>query len=142
MIQNHQVGLSGGTEKGQYNLSANYFKQDGTVIDSYYQRYQVRANTSFNVRDWLRVGENLTYAFTKDNGLNSSGAESNPYSWTYRASPYVPVYDIAGNFAVQNSLERVTSRTRLPIKREIRIITIHITAYLVTYGQRPILSRD
>lgn len=43
---------------------------------------------------------------------------------------------------VQNSLERVTSRTRLPIKREIRIITIHITAYLVTYGQRPILSRD
>ena len=99
MIQNHQVGLSGGTEKGQYNLSANYFKQDGTVIDSYYQRYQVRANTSFNVRDWLRVGENLTYAFTKDNGFNSSGAESNPYSWTYRASPYVPVYDIAGNFA-------------------------------------------
>ena len=99
IIQNHQVGVSGGTEKGQYNLSANYFKQDGTVIDSYYQRYQVRANTSFNVRDWLRVGENMTYAFTKDNGLNSSGAESNPYSWTYRASPYVPVYDIAGNFA-------------------------------------------
>ena len=71
MIQNHQIGLSGGTEKGQYNLSANYFKQDGTVIDSYYQRYQVRANTSFNVRDWLRVGENLTYAFTKDNGLSA-----------------------------------------------------------------------
>ena len=62
-------------KKGQYNLSANYFKQDGTVIDSYYQRYQVRANTSFNVRDWLRVGENLTYAFTKDNGLSANGAE-------------------------------------------------------------------
>ncbi|WP_455622848.1 SusC/RagA family TonB-linked outer membrane protein [Parabacteroides sp.] len=99
MIQNHQIGLSGGTEKGQYNLSANYFKQDGTVIESYYQRYQVRANTSFNVREWLRVGENMTYAFTKDNGLNANGAESNPYSWTYRASPYVPVYDIKGNFA-------------------------------------------
>ena len=99
IIQNHQVGVSGGTEKGQYNLSANYFKQDGTVIDSYYQRYQVRANTSFNVRDWLRVGEYMTYAFTIDTGLTSSGAESNPYSWTYRASPYVPVYDIAGNFA-------------------------------------------
>lgn len=99
MIQNHQIGLSGGTDKGQYNLSANYFKQDGTVIDSYFQRYQVRANTSFNVREWLRVGENLTYAFTKDNGLNAKGAEDSPYSWAYRASPYVPVYDIAGNFA-------------------------------------------
>ena len=27
IIQNHQVGVSGGTEKGQYNLSANYFKR-------------------------------------------------------------------------------------------------------------------
>lgn len=99
LMQNHQVGLSGGTEKGQYNLSANYFKQDGTVVESYYQRYQVRANTSFNVRNWLRVGENMTYAFTKDNGLNAAGAESNPYSWAYRASPYVPVYDIQGHFA-------------------------------------------
>ena len=45
MMQNHQISLAGGTEKGTYNLSANYFKQDGTVIDTYYQRYQVRANT-------------------------------------------------------------------------------------------------
>lgn len=118
MIQNHQIGLSGGTEKGQYNLSANYFKQDGTVIDSYYQRYQVRANTSFNVRDWLRVGENLTYAFTKDNGLSANGAESNPYSWTYRASPWVPVYDIAGNFA--GSKFSGTGNFQNPIANQVR----------------------
>lgn len=118
MIQNHQIGLAGGGEKGQYNLSANYFKQDGTVIDSYYQRYQVRANTTFNVRDWLRVGENMTYAFTKDNGLNASGAESNPYSWTYRASPYVPVYDIAGNFA--GSKFAGTGNFRNPVANAVR----------------------
>ena len=99
MMQNHQISLAGGTEKGTYNLSANYFKQDGTVIDTYYKRYQVRANTTFNVRDWLRVGENLTYAFTKDLGRTPGAAESNIYSWTYRSSPFVPVYDIAGNFA-------------------------------------------
>ncbi len=99
MMQNHQVGISGGTDKGQYNLSANYFDQDGTVIESYYKRYQVRANTSFNVREWLRFGENFTYAFTKDNGLSNSAAESNPYSWVYRSSPWVPVRDIQGNYA-------------------------------------------
>lgn len=118
MMQNHQIGVSGGTEKGQYNLSANYFKQDGTVIDSYYQRYQVRANTSFNVRDWLRVGENLTYAFTKDNGRNAEGAESNPYSWTYRASPYVPVYDIHNNFA--GSKIAGTGNFQNPVANQIR----------------------
>ncbi len=99
LIQNHQLTLQGGTEKGQYLLSANYFDQEGTVVYSYFKRYQIRANTSFNVRKWLRVGENLSYAFTKDDNLNNGSSESTPYSWAYRSSPWVPVYDIKGNFA-------------------------------------------
>lgn len=118
LMQNHQISVGGGTEKGQYNLSANYFRQEGTVIDSYYQRYQVRANTSFNVRDWLRIGENMTYAFTKDNGLSPNGAESNPYSWTYRASPWVPVYDIKGHFA--GSKFSGTGNFQNPVANQIR----------------------
>ena len=99
MMQNHQVGLAGGTDKGQYSLSANYFHQDGTVIDTYYKRYQVRANSSFNVRPWLRLGENLTYAWMKDLGRTPNSSEESPYSWSFRASPWVPVYDVEGNFA-------------------------------------------
>jgi TonB-linked SusC/RagA family outer membrane protein len=98
-IQNHQVTLSGGTDKGQYTMSANYFDQQGAVIDTYYKRYQVRANTSFNIRPWLRFGENLTYAWTKDLGRSPEGGEATPFSWSYRASPWVPVYDIQNNFA-------------------------------------------
>lgn len=98
-MQNHQVSLAGGTEKGQYNMSANYYENKGTIIHSYYKRYQVRANTSFNVRPWLRFGENLTYAFTKDVGLAHNSDEASPYSWTYRSSPWVPVRDIQGNYA-------------------------------------------
>lgn len=118
VMHNHQIGIRGGTDKGQYSLSANYFHQDGTVIESYYTRYQVRANSSFNVRPWLRFGENLTYAFVKDNGLNAEGAESSPYSWTYRASPYVPVYDIEGNFA--GSKFAGTGNWQNPVANQIR----------------------
>lgn len=98
-MQNHQLTLTGGSDKGQYLMSANYFDQDGTVIHSNYKRYQVRANTTYNIRKWLRMGENLTYAWTKDIGLTSEATESTLYSWTYRSSPFVPVHDIAGNFA-------------------------------------------
>ena len=86
-MQNHQLSLSGGTDKGQYTMSMNYFDQQGTAIESYFTRYQARANSSYNVRPWLRFGENLTYSFSKNNGLSFSGTESNIYSWTYRASP-------------------------------------------------------
>lgn len=118
IMQNHQLSIAGGNEKGEYNLSANYFRQDGTVIESYYKRYQVRANTSFNLRSWLRVGENMTYAFTKDNGLSPAGSESNPYSWAYRASPWVPVYDIQGNFA--GSKFSGTGNFQNPVANQIR----------------------
>jgi TonB-linked SusC/RagA family outer membrane protein len=99
VIQNHQVSLSGGSDKGQYTMSANYFQHDGTQIETYFKRYQVRANTSFNVRPWLRVGENMTFAYMKDLGRNPEGSESTGYSWTYRSSPWVPVRDIRNEFA-------------------------------------------
>lgn len=99
VIQNHQVSLSGGSDKGQYTMSANYFRQDGTQIETYFKRYQIRANTSFNIRPWLRFGENLTFAYMQDLGRNSETGEATGYSWTYRASPWVPVHDIQGNYA-------------------------------------------
>ena len=98
-IQNHQLTLSGGNTKGKYLMGLNYFDQQGTVVYSYYKRYQTRLNTSFDVRPWLRFGENLQYTWTKDVGLHTSFTESNPYSWTYRASPWVPVKDTFDNWA-------------------------------------------
>lgn len=97
-IQNHQLSISGGNAKGKYMMGLNYFDQQGTVIHSYYKRYQTRLNTSFDIRPWLRVGENLQYTWTKDVGLNNNSSESNPYSWVYRASPWVPVKDTRGNW--------------------------------------------
>ncbi len=98
-MQNHQLTLAGGTDKGQYTMGLNYFNQQGTVIESYYKRYQARVNTSFDVRPWLRFGENLSYSFTKDQGLSTNAQEASPYSWVYRSSPWVPVRDIQGNYA-------------------------------------------
>lgn len=97
-MQSHQITLSGGGAKGQYLMGLNYFNQEGTVKYSNYNRYQTRLNTSFEVRPWLRVGENLQYTWTKDIGLTSNSSESTPYSWTYRASPWVPVKDEMGNW--------------------------------------------
>lgn len=98
-IQNHQLTFSGGTTKGQYLLGLNYFDQEGTLNHSYYNRFQTRMNTSFEIRDWLRVGENLQFTYTRDNGLSNNSSESNPYSWVYRSSPWVPVKDEMGNWA-------------------------------------------
>jgi TonB-linked SusC/RagA family outer membrane protein len=99
-MQSHQVSLQGGSDKGQYNMSVGYFDQDGTVIETYYKRYTARANSSYNIRPWLRFGENLSYTWTKDLGRSPNTSEASLYSWAgYRSSPWVPVRDIQGNYA-------------------------------------------
>jgi TonB-linked SusC/RagA family outer membrane protein len=99
-MQSHQIGLQGGNDKGQYNMSLSYFDQQGTVIETFYTRYTARANSSYNVRPWLRVGENFSYTWTKDLGRSPETSESTIYSWAgYRSTPWVPVRDIQGEYA-------------------------------------------
>ena len=98
-MQNHQLGISGGNDKGQYNISLNYFDQRSVLKDFYYTRYSTRLNSSYNIRPWLRAGENLSFSYWKDLGRDNAAAESSIYSWTYRAVPYAPIFDLGGRYS-------------------------------------------
>jgi len=98
-VQNHSLSISGGSDRGQYNMSVNVYDEQSVAKHNYFKRYSTRLNTSFDLRPWLRIGENLSFAWTKDLGRINTANEENPYSWVYRAIPYVPVYDIKGKFA-------------------------------------------
>lgn len=100
-IQSHNVAVSGGTDKSSYLFSMGYFDQPGTLLNTSLKRYSVRLNTSFNIKDNIRIGENA-YVIYKQNpsyqglpGVNNANA----INAAYRMPSIVPVYDIKGNFA-------------------------------------------
>lgn len=99
-IYNINIGASGGNEGGQYALSVGYLNQQGTVINTNYERYTVRANTLFRPTDWLRIGENFTIAYGDrvdiPGGVRGTG---NAISQAFRSPAIIPVFDEAGNFA-------------------------------------------
>ena len=97
IIQSHQISASGGTDKGTYSLGFNYFNQEGVFKYTGYKRYTVRANTTFNVKDFLRVGENLQVSFEDRQGNDNKG-EGGAWAQAYRMVPYIPVHDINGGF--------------------------------------------
>ncbi|MEJ7682468.1 MAG: hypothetical protein WKG06_32370 [Segetibacter sp.] len=68
------------------------------MLNTYLKRYSVRANTLFNIKDRIRVGENA-YIFYKDNPTVSNQSEGNPLTTAFRESSMIPIYDIMGNFA-------------------------------------------
>lgn len=101
VIQNHQVTATGGTNRGTYVFSMNYFGQEGLYEYTDYNRYTARMNTSFSPSKWLRVGENFQFSYAKGEGSSGGGGtlgEQSPFAWAYRMVPYIPVYDIGGGF--------------------------------------------
>ncbi|HEV8080742.1 MAG TPA: SusC/RagA family TonB-linked outer membrane protein, partial [Chitinophagaceae bacterium] len=99
-MMNHQVTASGGSDNANYVFGLDYFDQKGIVYTSRYQRYALRANTSFKIKNKVRVGENLQVYFTNRSGVQgfNNQEEGNPIAFSYRMQPIVPVFDIMGNY--------------------------------------------
>ncbi|MBD3749987.1 MAG: TonB-dependent receptor [Sphingobacteriales bacterium] len=99
-INSHTVTASGGQDKSNYLLSLNAFDQQGTLTNTYLKRYSMRANTTYNIKDKIRVGENA-YIFYRDARGTPAGnqSEGNPISFAYRQQPIIPVFDINHNYA-------------------------------------------
>lgn len=97
---NHQITASGGTENSNYLFGLDYFDQKGIVYTTRYKRYAIRANTSFTIKNKIRIGENLQLNFTDRSGVQgfNNQDEGNPIAFSYRMQPIVPVFDIMGNY--------------------------------------------
>ncbi|MCS3800015.1 SusC/RagA family TonB-linked outer membrane protein [Niastella sp. OAS944] len=100
VITSQNVAVSSGNDRSSFFLSLNYFNQQGTLIETYLKRYSARINTTFNINNKIRIGENAYVFYRQNPGLtNGNQNEGNPISHSYRESPLIPVYDIKGNFA-------------------------------------------
>ncbi len=100
--QNYSLGLSGGSEQSVYSISLSYTSQAGIVggkEQSFYDRYNARINLENNYFGGkLKIGENLTYAYTNKNGISVGNQYSNSLRGAFNASPLLPVYDENGEF--------------------------------------------
>lgn len=97
--QSHTVSASGANNNNNYFFSLGYLDQRGTLIDTYYKRYQTRINTTFNIKDHIRVGELAqVYYVDQPGNITDNNNEGNSISEIYRIQPQIPVYDIAGNY--------------------------------------------
>ena len=97
---NHQLTLSGATDKSSYSLGMGYLNNEGTLLGTYFTRYSIRVNTEFRPVKWLKIGENMQFSYTQGAGV--SNGNHNPQGLIadlYRRSPLIPIYDITGNYS-------------------------------------------
>lgn len=89
--QRYSLALSGATAKTSYYLSANYLKEEGTIIDNSFERFGFRSNADFNVTEKFTVGETLYAWATATNPTVTN-------TFPFRSAPVVPLYDTSNPF--------------------------------------------
>ncbi|MBR5324987.1 MAG: TonB-dependent receptor [Prevotella sp.] len=104
-VQNHELTLSGASEKVNYYFSLGYYDQEGIVGGNYghsnYNRLTLRGNFNFNVfdvtkeRNWLNkldIQVNLSYARVKNTGVDPNSQWGNEISSALSIPPVIAPY--------------------------------------------------
>lgn len=94
----HQLSAQGGSDKVQYYVSGSYMDQQGTIIGSNFNRFSVRTNLDAQLKKWLKLGVNATYAITNDN-LKLADSNQGLIYYSLTTIPDIPVYDVNENYS-------------------------------------------
>lgn len=87
VFQNHQVSVSGKSNKIGYYFSGGYSDNNGAIVGDDYQRISVRSRLDADITDWLEVGLDGTF---NNNDYSGVGANINnaylhaPHGYPYR----------------------------------------------------------
>ncbi|EHQ28652.1 SusC/RagA family TonB-linked outer membrane protein [Mucilaginibacter paludis] len=76
VFQNYELSASGGTDNVKYFISGNYLNQNGTLINSNYINYGLRANIEANASKKLKFGVNLAPSYSITNSPPAEGKDN------------------------------------------------------------------
>lgn len=103
-MSNVQLSLSGGSDNTKYLISGSYFTQEGMIMNSSNDRFNLRTSIDSKINALFRVGVNLNLAYNKTRQVGSSGdgfGAGNPGASVMRYALFrtsgTPVYDKSGN---------------------------------------------
>ena len=60
-MQNYNVSATGSSAKLQYYFGLGYFRQEGIIAKSDYERVSFKFNNTYNITDFLRLGSNISF---------------------------------------------------------------------------------
>lgn len=91
-ISQYDMNLSGGSEKTRFFISGQYLDQKGIIVNNSFKRYSTRFNIDHQMKDWLNIGMNVSFAKTNNFRVANDNAFSTPLQ-IIALSPITPVID-------------------------------------------------
>ncbi|MDO3415381.1 TonB-dependent receptor [Hymenobacter sp. BT770] len=135
-IQNHVLGLSGGTEQTQYSASLGYYDETGIVPVQRFKRYSLRGTLDQKIGERVKVGLNSLNTFNQSDDPNINILYS-IITTSPLASPYdangIPILYPNTDTGMSNPLTLYTTDAHKDQNRRVR-------TFNSIYGQVNILK--
>lgn len=97
-IRDYQLSFNQKTDRASYFVSAGYFRQQGVLKGSDFERYNMRLNNSYELSDRITIGHNLSASW-----FNTENPSNAALQWAYRLSPIITPFDANGDFSDSNN---------------------------------------
>lgn len=135
-IQNHSLGLTGGTDNTQYSASLGYYDETGIVPVQRFQRYSLRGTLDQKIGSRVKVGVNTLNTFTDEQDPNVNVLNqiitTSPLASAYGPDGQLVLYPNGDN-AGSNPLTLYVKDAHLDRRRRLR-------SFNSLYGQVNILK--
>lgn len=93
--QEYNVNVSGASDKMNYYASIGYLEDTGILNASSFKRYTGKLNADYQAKDWLKVGADFNYSFSKiasPDAQNDWGSSGNAFYIADNIAPIYPLY--------------------------------------------------
>ncbi len=113
--QEYGISFSSGTDKYNLYASLGYLKEDGYIINTDFERYSGRVNSSFTPTKWFKGGLNISLTSQEQNYNSSANGTyySNPFYISRTMAPVYPIYlhNADGSIILDQNGEKVYDTT-------------------------------
>ena len=89
VITNHNLNISGGSDRATYSLGMSYLYQNGIMkAENDYERLNFRAQVDYDATNWMKVGFTGVFSNSTQNNANF-----NAWQQAFNMPSIMPVYD-------------------------------------------------
>jgi TonB-linked SusC/RagA family outer membrane protein len=98
--QQYNMSISGGTSSTQYHVSGGFFKQQGTVIASDFNRYSLKVNLNTKVTDRFSLATTIIIGANGQNSPSNGSSSDNPITAAVHLFPFISPFNADGSYNI------------------------------------------
>lgn len=103
LTQNYNLGINSGTTKVKSAINLNYNKQEGVILNTFSERFSVRANNTYEASNRVKFGLNLSGSYTNGRLVPGLGGGRNIIGSSFLLDPQLKYKNDDGTYPISFS---------------------------------------